>query len=143
MQADIKVLSLDREAFPYSNGLPGVTLHDVSFTSHVLLLRCLLPFSYSLPSRNTSICISILQIVKLKITPGMFLRNGRSRYHYINQCALIWKSTFSFNNYTRIRYLHSSWETWHCSQEWTGPFGSMQNLVQFKPVDPIFIYFLF
>ncbi|XP_042464329.1 RNA polymerase sigma factor sigA-like [Zingiber officinale] len=34
-QAEIKVLSLDREAFPYSNGLPGQTLHDYIADSKV------------------------------------------------------------------------------------------------------------
>lgn len=39
MQAASKVLSLDREAFPSLNGLPGETLHSVSLATQFLYKR--------------------------------------------------------------------------------------------------------
>ncbi|RZS04088.1 hypothetical protein BHM03_00034368 [Ensete ventricosum] len=45
MQAASIVLSIDREAFPSLNGLPGATLHSVSIASRFLYMQYLLSLS--------------------------------------------------------------------------------------------------
>jgi hypothetical protein len=85
MQAISKVFSLDREAFPSLNGLPGETHHSVSEAQLWLILRILwVNYSSSVLFMTHFPFLSLffwstLQIIALRTTRGMEWMSGHWR----------------------------------------------------------------